>query len=285
MQSADRSLDSSDGVRDSACMTMVASDSADAAIAAAREVLSGICDASNAVVMHATNNVVVGAGDFVAKVTLNEVVAEREYRLARRAASLGAPVFAPVTPPVTVGGFTVVVWPRGEQPEGVPRREAALSLAIVQQAWRDFECGMPTLAGRLDDAKRLVRSGDLVGVLDAGSITRLAEVIDNGIDAVGDEVTVIHGEPHDGNFVRDPSSRLVVIDLEAACRGPVEWDAAFFPGEIVADVWPSLDSDLLTILRRVVSATVSAYCWRHIAVRGEDSGMRSHAQHHLDRIG
>jgi hypothetical protein len=259
-----------------------ASDSLNAAIAAARQVLAGISDVSNMVVLHATNNVVVSAGEFVAKVTTNNAVAHREYLLAQQASSVGAPAFAPVMPPVTLDDFTIVVWPRGAIADAASRRDAAVALRSVQQAWRGFDTPLPTLAGRLDEARGLLRSGELDRILDLRSASTLAEIISEGINAVSDRLTIIHGEPHDGNFVLH-ADRLMVIDFEAVCLGPIEWDAAFFPDDVVAEAWPESNTGLLTQLRAVVSATVSAYCWRHLAARGEDAEMRSHAQSHLDR--
>ncbi|MFN6118750.1 MAG: phosphotransferase [Actinomycetes bacterium] len=263
-------------------MLTPASDSLDAAIEAARQVLGGISDVSNLQVLHATNNVVVSAGDFVAKVTTNNAVAHREYLLARHASSVGAPAFVPVMPPVTSDGFTIVVWPRGTLGAAAPRRDSAVALRSVQQAWRGFDTRLPTLAGRLDEARGLLRSGELDGVLEPRSAAKLDEIVGDGIDAISDRLTVIHGEPHDGNFVVQ-ADRLMVIDFEAVCVGPMEWDAAFFPDDVVAEVWPETHMGLLQQMRVVVSATVSAYCWRHLAVRGEDAEMRSHAQSHLDR--
>lgn len=270
------------GAEHSAQVLAPASDSLEAAIAAARQVLGAISDVSTLAVLHATNNVVVSAGDFVAKVTTNNAVAHREYLLALHASSVGAPAFVPVMPPATSDGFTIVVWPRGAMAATTPRREAAVALRSLQQAWRGFDTRLPTLAARLDEARGLLRSGELDSVLEPRSAARLDEIVVDGMDAISDRLTVIHGEPHDGNFVVH-ADRLMVIDFEAACVGPIEWDAAFFPDDVIVEVWPETHMGLLEQLRVVVSATVSAYCWRHLAVRGEDAEMRSHAQSHLDR--
>ena len=91
----------------------------------------------------------------------------------------------------------------------------------------------------------------------------------------------LHGD--DGNSLSS-GERTVVIDFEAACWGPIEWDAAFFPDDAVMEVWPNIDRRMLAEVRTVVSATVSIYCWRNLAVRGPDEIMMSHAQHHLARV-
>lgn len=87
---------------------------------------------------------------------------------------------------------------------------------------------------------------------------RLADAVVQGIHLVTDAsaIEVLHGEPHDRNFLH-AAGRLVLIDFEASCRGPVEWDAAFFPDDVAADVWPGVDVGLVQRLRTVISATVS----------------------------
>jgi hypothetical protein len=69
-------------------MFAVPADSLGDAVEAARSVLAGLVDASEAAVLHASNNVVVGAGTYVAKATRAEFVAEREYLLSDRAARM-----------------------------------------------------------------------------------------------------------------------------------------------------------------------------------------------------
>jgi hypothetical protein len=275
-------VDKGAGQAHSGLVLSPASHSVDAAIAAAREVLARLCDVSNLVVLHDTNNVVVGTGAFVAKVTTNNAVAERERLLADHASAMGAPAFASVAPPAISRGFSILVWPQGARPSTVSRRDAALALRSVQRAWSRCGIALPTLAGRLEEARTLLRSGELDPVLDRHWATALDELIGQGIEAICDRSAIIHGEPHDGNFVLQ-GSRLMVIDFEAVCLGPIEWDAAFFPDEVVAEVWPESDAGLLAQLRAVVSATVSTYCWRHLAVRGDHTELRSHAEAHLAR--
>ena len=261
-------------------MLAPASDSLDAAVEAAREVLARITHVTDLVVLHTTNNVVVGAGEFVAKVTTDSGVALREYLLAGEASTLGAPAFAPVAAPATSGRFTVVVWPRGSAARGASPRDRAAALRSVHSAWLGSAVLLPTLSSRLDETRRLLCAGELDRVLDQRSSAALIEVISDGIDLVGDDRAIIHGEPHDGNFVLH-GSRLMIVDFEAACLGPIEWDLAFFPDDVIIEMWPDADHELLGHCRTLVSATVSTYCWRHLAARGEDVEMRSHAQSHL----
>jgi hypothetical protein len=150
----------------------------------------------------------------------------------------------------------------------------------VHAAWSGSSIALPSLVDRLDEAMGLLQSGDLDRVLDHRSAGVLIDVIGGGVERVRGHAAIIHGEPHDGNFVVH-NSRVLVIDFEAVCLGPTEWDAAFFPDDVVAREWPELDRELVGHCRTLVSATVSTYCWRHLAARGEDAEMRSQAQSHL----
>ena len=50
------------------------------------------------------------------------------------------------------------------------------------------------------------------------------------------------------------------IDLDSACRGPLEWDAAFLTPEAAA-LFPELDPEALEVASRLVSACVATWCW------------------------
>jgi len=179
----------------SVLMFAVPADSLGDAVEAARSVLAGLVDVSEAVVLHASNNVVVGAGAYVAKATCDEFVAEREYLLSDRATQMGAPTLPPVMPPMAVGDFTVLVWPRAEPCDEVFPRDAARALVQIQQAWRDFEVELPRLTDRFDAAKLLISSGALDRVLDPSSSDRLEDAVLEGIQLVSDTraVEVLHG--------------------------------------------------------------------------------------------
>ncbi len=85
----------------------------------------------------------------------------------------------------------------------------------------------------------------------------------------------LHGEPHDGN-------RLVTadgirwIDFEKSCRGPLEWDLAFLPGE-ACEGFGDIDEALLDLLSLLNSARVATWCW----VQARFPEMRWHGEHHL----
>jgi hypothetical protein len=70
---------------------------------------------------------------------------------------------------------------------------------------------------------------------------------------------LLHGEPHSGNVLNTRYGPLF-IDLETACRGPVEFDLAHVPGA-VSELYPDADADLLHAFRGLVLAMVVAWRW------------------------
>lgn len=69
---------------------------------------------------------------------------------------------------------------------------------------------------------------------------------------------LLHGEPHPGN-VLDTASGPLFVDLETACRGPLEFDLAHVPEE-VSRRYPGADGNLVAQCRVLVMAMIAA--WR-----------------------
>ena len=66
----------------------------------------------------------------------------------------------------------------------------------------------------------------------------------------------LHGEPHPGNVLSTKNGPLF-IDLETCCRGPVDFDLAHVPEEVV-EHYPGADQELLGECRGLVHAMVTA---------------------------
>ena len=52
----------------------------------------------------------------------------------------------------------------------------------------------------------------------------------------------------------------LLIDFEASCTGPLEWDLAYLPDE-ARNAFPDRDEALIERLRAAVSYCVAAWCW------------------------
>src|SRR5216683_7954480 len=70
---------------------------------------------------------------------------------------------------------------------------------------------------------------------------------------------LLHGEPHPGNVLSTKDGPLF-IDLETCCRGPVEFDLAHVPEEVI-EHYPDADQGLLGECRVLVLAMVAAWRW------------------------
>src|ERR687897_3057317 len=60
-------------------------------------------------------------------------------------------------------------------------------------------------------------------------------------------------------MVSDPF-RLLFVDLETCCHGPVEFDLAHVPEE-VSERYPGVDQELVRECRQLVLAMVAAWRW------------------------
>lgn len=240
----------------------------------------------DAEVLQHSNNVVVRFGEHVLKVSrLARPEIEREVRLAREGARLGAPVLAPSGEAVVVGDYVVSAWPYVEghhQPEGWQVAEA---LSVFHEVMSTCTVPLPRIATSLRETA--VLASDAYALAAAGESDRA--LLTSALRAVADAaeaaegVVVVHGEPHDRNLLATEQG-VVLIDLEGAMRAPAEWDLGFRDPSEVERFWPDADRELLKVLRVGVSARVSAACWRHVTSRPEDLEMRWHAEHHLARV-
>jgi thiamine kinase-like enzyme len=70
---------------------------------------------------------------------------------------------------------------------------------------------------------------------------------------------LLHGEPHPGNVLSTTHGPLF-IDLETCCRGPVEFDLAHAPEEVI-EHYRDADQELLGECRGLVLAMVAAWRW------------------------
>src|SRR5205807_4474651 len=87
----------------------------------------------------------------------------------------------------------------------------------------------------------------------------------------------IHGAPHGFNLL-DLGDRVLWIDLETVCRGPLEWDLSHCG---CVEAFPEADPRLLDALRDQVSLGVAIACWRRMEAAPD---LAWHAAHHLGKL-
>lgn len=247
-------------------------------MAAARSTASALGLAvDGAVVLNDSNRLVVRLTpcDVVARVAPlthhagHQASVGREVEVVRRLAATGSPVagLAPgVEPRVVVrDGFEIALWtyfaPAGRvlAPDGYARALADLH-AGLRQVDVPAPHGMEPVAAVQHD----VASRDVTPDLADADRFLLTGTLRDLRASIADRRTpeqLLHGEPHPWN-VLDTEHGPLFTDFENTARGPVEYDLAWTPAEVVA-LYPGVDADLLDECRGLVLAMIAAYRWRH----------------------
>lgn len=241
------------------------------ALAAATSAASALgLRADEATVLHVSNRHALRLlpSDVLARVALpTHEAAEFEVGLAARLAATDSPV-ALLDPRVAPrvyerDGFTITFWTYYE-----PRTARELSPADFADALLRLHVGMkhvdvttPHFTDRVREAQLLVGSPDRTPQLDDADRDLLMSTLSRVLSVIagrGAEAQLLHGEPHPGNVLNTRSGPLF-IDLETACRGPVEFDLAHVPKQ-VSERYAGIDHALLDDCRALVLAMITA--WR-----------------------
>ena len=191
----------------------------------------------------------------------------RELAVATHLSRLGAPVVAPARDLAAVPhrrrDLTLTLWQHAE-PIGdlaLEPAEAAAVLSAVHEALAVFPGPLPPFDLELADARRLLRP-ERSPTLPDSDRRFLLDVIDEVEETLAGRVPAtmaLHGSPHAGNWLRTRQG-LLLLDLETACRGPLEWDLAALDDAAVR-LFADVDLELVALLRRMRSGCVAAKCW------------------------
>jgi hypothetical protein len=243
------------------------------------------------VVLHDSNNTVIWLRPeaIVAKVaTGHHHRLGLEMSVARHLVACGAPVAAPADalPPVAhqVGGLEATFWTyvpqaNGQEPEAL---EWASALYAVHQALEAYPGVLPSFDHELDSVAGVLSDPDQALKLTLSDRTMLLSalsVLRSELAVLEPPRRALHGSPHSGN-VLVVEGKVVVVDFETACQGPVEWDLAHL-GDAAVRAYPGrYDTTALTICRGLVSVKTAAWCW----AKYEHKELRWHARHHLAQV-
>ena len=241
------------------------------AVAAATSTASALgLRADEATVLHVSNRLALRLlpADVLARVALpTHEAAAFEIELAARLAATDSPV-ALLDPRVAPrvyerDGFTITLWTYY-----APRTARELSPAEYADALSRLHVGMqhvdvttPHFSDRVREAQLLVGSRDRTPELGDADRDLLVNTFSRVMPVIagrGAAEQLLHGEPHPGNVLNTKDGPLF-IDLETACRGPVEFDLAHVP-EDVSECYAGVDQALLDVCRVLVLAMVAA--WR-----------------------
>ncbi|MFI7433041.1 aminoglycoside phosphotransferase family protein [Micromonospora haikouensis] len=150
--------------------------------------------------------------------------------LARWFADIGAPTIrlAPgVQQPVEVGELVASVW------EYVPPGSPAPTVENLGLVLRELHSlGVPPFPlpawDPVDDARRRLADADGLRGSDRDFLVRWCDRLEPQIAALNQraERSLIHGDAHVGNLLRQQSGRAVMCDFDATCVGPWQVDLA-----------------------------------------------------------
>ncbi|HEY2791038.1 MAG TPA: aminoglycoside phosphotransferase family protein [Micromonosporaceae bacterium] len=219
------------------------------------------------IVLHDSNKVALRLlpCDVMARVApVDEQIAQFEIDLAQR---IDGPVAAlePRVEPRAYerDGFVVTLWTYYESVPGeIPAADYADALVRLHAGMRPVDIVAPHFTDRVAAAERLVAGRDLTPELidaDRELLATTLRTMRRVIVERGVAEQLLHGEPHPGNLLNTGSGPLF-IDLETACRGPVEFDLAHAPDD-VSDHYPGLDRDVLRACRMLKLAMITTWRW------------------------
>ncbi len=192
---------------------------------------------------------------------------ERELAVATHLADSGAPVVRP-TREVAPGphhwrDLTLTLWQYAEPLQGAALRprELAAVVSAVHEALIDFPSSLPPFTLELEDAKRLAQPerSPALGPADRRFLWAVLDELQAAFSTLATANRPLHGSPHAGNWLATAEGPLL-LDFEAACMGPIEWDLAALDDETVG-IFPDVDDELIALLRRMRSVCVAAKCW------------------------
>lgn len=274
------------GLLSSVNMAAVTTPAADriveATAAAARVAAAWGADTGEPKVLHQSNNVVIRFADIVLKVSTDFAMAERDVVVASHVSAMGGPALAPVLAPTIDGAFSISAWPYLPDGPEITDRDAGEALRHLHRTLIDVPADLPPLRLRFDNVAAVLADTRATAALDPRERAVLRSAVETVAPAT-EGAAVLHTEPHDRNRLgRD--GETIYIDFEAASIGPIEWDLAYLPDDVVHDIWPDHDPRLRAMLTIGVSACVSVACWRHVTARPDDADMRWHAEHHLEAV-
>jgi hypothetical protein len=159
-------------------------------------------------------------------------------------------------------GFKITLWTYYEpQPaRDLSPADYADALSRLHFGMQHVDIATPHFTDRVREAQLLVGSRDRtpdLGDADRDLLMNTFSRVMPVITGRGVPEQLLHGEPHPGNVLNTKNGPLF-IDLETACRGPVEFDLAHVP-RTVSECYAGIDPALLDECRILVIAMVAAW--------------------------
>lgn len=208
----------------------------------------------------------------------------REVAVAAHLTGTGAPVVAPLGPVRrSRSSLAVALWCRVAQLDrAVDPSDLATALRRVHDGLAWYPDPLPSYVEALDRPRAVLDDRQVMGRLPEADVDLLRTGLDRWAATLRDAdrpQRALHGEPHEGN-VLVTSDGPVLLDFEAACQGPLEWDVAHLPpaaAERYAEHHGDIDEHALAFARLLTSARIATWCW----AGAEHPDLRRPGEHHL----
>lgn len=248
---------------------MHASEASRATAAAVSTASSSGLDVDESIVLHDSNKLTLRLRpcDVVARIAPTaQQAADFEVDLAQRLVAAKCPV-ARLDPRIGSrayerDGFVMTFWTYYERaPQDVAPVDYGRVLRQLHAGMRTIDVPAPHFTDRVDEARQLLadrRRTPALGDEDRQLLDDTLRTLSDTVNAHGEE-QLLHGEPHPGNLLPTRTGPLF-IDLETACRGPIEFDVAHAPDN-VAEHFPGVDRELLRECRTLVLAMITVWRW------------------------
>ena len=212
----------------------------------------------------------------------------REVAIAQHLARLSAPaVRASVNPPPgphEVDGCLISLWPYVEHRPAVEADTAGAGAALqrLHAALASCEAALPAFTEAVAGCAALAEDAAAMAAAAPDDRAFLAELVKTGLASLPADDTrriALHGDAHLGNVMMTAAGPIWA-DLEAVCRGPLEWDLTDKPAPFVA-AFDGVDKALLGQLSALRSACSAVWCWADATRSAE---IRAAAAYHTARL-
>ena len=215
-------------------------------------------------------------------------VMTREVAVAEHLARCVAPAVRPSADsppgPHDLDGCVISLWSYIDHRAAVESDAATAGFALkqVHDALASYDGVLPAFSETVADCAALAEDAAAMAAAAPDDRAFLARLVRSGLEQLPSDTNgwiALHGDAHLGNVMMTPAG-AVWSDLEAVCRGPLEWDLCSKPAAFLAS-FEGVDPALLDQLGALRRGCVAVWCW---ADAGRSAEIRAAADYHTAQL-
>jgi aminoglycoside phosphotransferase (APT) family kinase protein len=221
-------------------------------------------------------------GQFVARVqsagdlAAARAMMTREVAVAQHLARCDAPTVRPaaeVAPgPYEADGSLISLWSFVDHRAAEEADAAAVGAALKRfhATLASYDGALPAYMEAVAECAALAEDAAAMAATAPDDRAFLARLVRSELEQLPSDPKswiALHGDAHLGNVMMTPTG-AVWADLEAVCRGPLEWDLCNKPAAFLAS-FEGVDVALLDQLGSLRRACVAVWCWADAARSAE----------------